>query len=68
MNPIISRTDLNTDRIYLRNRSWIKPSETSLNEIHQAKKLEVEFDENISHSIIKGEVHSNKRKATTSCL
>ena len=60
--------DLNTDRIYLRNRSWIEPSETSLNETHQAKKLEVEFDENISHSIIKGEVHSNKRKATTSCL
>ena len=60
--------DLNTDRIYLRNRSWIEPSETSLNEIHQAKKLEVEFDENISHSIIEGKVHSNKRKATTSCL
>ena len=60
--------DLNTDRIYLRNRSWIEPSETSLNEIHQAKNLEVEFDENISHSIIEGKVHSNKWKATTSCL
>ena len=37
--------DLNNDRIYLRNRSWIKPSETSLNEIHQAKNLKVKFDE-----------------------
>merc|ERR1711873_82037 len=42
--------DLNTDRIYLRNRSWIEPSETSLNKIHQAKNLKVKFDENISHS------------------
>ena len=60
--------DLNTDRIYLRNRSWIEPSETSLNEIHQAKNLKVKFDETISHSLIEGEVHSTKRKASTSCL
>ena len=60
--------DLNTDRIYLRNRSWIKPSETSLNEIHQAKNLKVKFDENICHSLVEGKVHSTKRKASTSCL
>ena len=60
--------DLNTDRIYLRNRSWIEPSETSLNEIRQAKNLKVKFDENISHTLIEGEVHSTKRKASTSCL
>ena len=60
--------DLNTDRIYLRNRSWIKPSETSLNEIHQAKNLKVKFDENISHSLVEGKVHSTNRKASTSCL
>ena len=60
--------DLNTDRIYLRNRSWIEPSETSLNEIHQAKNLKVKFDENISHSLVEGKVHSTNRKASTSCL
>ena len=60
--------DLYNDRIYLRNRSWIEPSETSLNEIHQAKNLKVKFDETISHSLIEGKVHSTKRKASTSCL
>ena len=60
--------DLNTDRIYLWNRAWIKPSETSLNEIHQAKNLKVKYDENICHSLIEGKVHSTKRKASTSCL
>ena len=60
--------DLSTDRIYLRNRSWIKPSESSLNEIHQAKNLKVKFDDNISQTLIEGEVHSTKRKASTSCL
>ena len=60
--------DLTTDRIYLRNRAWIKPSETSLNEIHQAKNLRVRFDDKIYHSLIEGKVHSTKREATTSCL
>ena len=60
--------DLNNDRIYLRIRSWIEPSKTSLNEIHQAKNLKVKFDETISHSLIEGKVHSTKRKASTSCL
>ena len=60
--------DLNNDRIYLRNRSWIEPSETSLNEIHQAKNLKVKFDDTISHSLVEGKVHSTKRKASTSCL
>merc|ERR1712240_4019 len=60
--------DQNTDRIYLRNRSWIEPSKTSLNEIHQAKNLKVKFDENISHLLVEGKVHSTNRKASTSCL
>ena len=60
--------DISTDRIYLRNRSWIEPSESSLNEIHRAKNLEVEFNNTISHSLIEGKVHSTKRKAPTSCL
>ena len=60
--------DISTDRIYLRNCSWIEPSESSLNEIHRAKNLEVEFDNTISHSLIEGKVHSAKRKAHTSCL
>ena len=60
--------DISTGHIYLRNRSWIEPSESSLNEIHQAKNLEVEFDNTISHSLIEGKVHSTKRKVPTSCL
>ena len=36
--------DLTTDRIYLRNRLWIKSSESSINEIHQAKNLKVKCD------------------------
>merc|ERR1712243_82239 len=60
--------DLTTDRIYLRNRAWIKPSETSLKEIHQAKNLRVKFGDKIYHSLVEGKVHSTKRKATNSCL
>ena len=60
--------DLETDRIYLRNRAWIEPSKTSLNEIHKAKNLKVKFDDKIYHSLIEGKVHSTNREATTSCL
>ena len=60
--------DLETDRIYLRNRAWIEPSKSSLNEIHRAKNLKVKFDDKIYHSLIEGKVHSTDRKATTSCL
>ena len=60
--------DISTDRIYLRNCSWIEPSESSINEIHQAKNLKVKFDNTISHSLIEGKVHSTKRKVPTSCL
>merc|ERR1712112_602050 len=60
--------DLETDRIYLRNREWIEPSETSLNEIHKARKLKVKFNDKIYHSLIQGEVHSKEIEDPTSCL
>ena len=60
--------DISTDRIYLRNHSWIEPSEGSQNEIHQAKNLKVKFDNTICHSLVEGTVHSTKRKAPTCCL
>ena len=60
--------DLVNDRIYLRNRAWIEPSKSSLNEIHKAKNLKVRFDDKIYHSLIQGKVHSKDRKDSTSCL
>jgi len=60
--------DISTDHIYLRNRSWIEPSESSQNEIHQAKNLKVKFDNTVCHSLVEGTVHSTKRKAPISCL
>merc|ERR1712112_169683 len=58
--------DLETDRIYLRNREWIEPSESSLNEIHKAKNLKVRFDDKIYHSLIQGKVQSKDRRASKS--
>ena len=60
--------DLVNDRIYLRNRSWITPSESSLNEIHKAKNLKVRFDHTTYHSVIEGKVQRNERKDYNSCL
>ena len=60
--------DISTDRIYLRNCSWIEPSESSMNEIHQAKNLKVKFDNTVCHSLKEGTVHSTKRKAPVGCL
>ena len=33
--------DLTTDRIYLQNRSWIEPSKSSINKIHQQRILKL---------------------------
>ena len=60
--------DLVNDRIYLRNRAWIEPSKSSLNEIHKAKNLKVRFDHTTYHSLIQGKVQSKDRKDYTSCL
>ncbi len=60
--------DISTDRIYLRNRSWIEPSESSINEIHQAKNLNVKYNNTVCHSLKEGTVHSTKREAPIGCL
>ena len=60
--------DLTTDRIYLRNGSWIKPSESSINEIHQAKNLKARYDTTVCHKIEEGAVQSSKIEAPTGCL
>ena len=46
--------DLETERIYLRNRSWIEPSESSLSKIYKAKNIKVIYDKSISHQINEG--------------
>ena len=60
--------DLTMDRIYLRNRSWIEPSESSLNKIHQAKNLKVKYDKTMCHTIKEGTIQSSKIEAPTGCL
>ena len=60
--------DLESDRIYLRNRSWIQPSELSLNKIHKAKSLRVRCDKSSSHKMINGNLSSTKVEVPTGCL
>ena len=60
--------DMTTDRIYLRNRSWIKPSESSLNENHRAKNLKVRCDKSTCHKIKEGNVSSTKIEVPNRCL
>ena len=55
-------------RIYIRNHSWIKPSESSLNEIHQAKNLRVKCDKSTYHCIKEGNMSSTKIEIPTGCL
>ena len=60
--------DLTTDRINHRNCSWIEPSESSINKIHQAKNLKVTYNATIYHSIKEGTLNSTKREAPIGCL
>ena len=60
--------DLTTDQVYLQNRSWIEPSESSINEIHQAKNLKVKCDTTMCHTIKEGTVQSSTIEAPTGCL
>ena len=46
--------DLESERVYLRNRMWIEPSETSLNQIHRARSLKFVCDKSTSHHIDNG--------------
>ena len=55
--------DLTMDRMYLQNGSWIKPSKSSINEIHQAKNLKVRYDTTVCHKIEEGTVQSSKIEA-----
>ena len=43
--------DLETDRIYLRNRKYIRPSESSKNLEHMMKNMEVVFDTNLQYKL-----------------
>ena len=60
--------DFTTDLIYCCNLSWIEPSESSINEIHQAKNLRVKYETTMCHSQKEGLVHSTKREAPIGCL
>ena len=60
--------DLETERIYLRNCLCIKPSESSLNEIHKAKNLRIICDKSSSHQINKGNLSSTKVEVPHGCL
>ena len=60
--------DLTMDRIYLRNCFWIETSESSINEINQAKNLRVKYDTTVCHTIKEGTIQSSKIEAPTGCL
>ena len=52
--------DLESEKINLRNRSWIKPCDKALNKIHKAKMLNVVCDQSTSHKIIDGTISSTQ--------
>ena len=60
--------DLTTDRVYLHNHSWIEPSESSINEIHQANNLKVKYDTTMCHTLKEGTVQFSKIETPTGCL
>ena len=43
--------DLSTDRVYLRNRKYLKPSESSKNLDHKTRNMEVIFDANLQYKL-----------------
>ena len=60
--------DLQTERTYLRNRSWIEPCDEALNEIHKAKLLQVICDQTTCHRINNGSVDKTKVQLPDPCI
>ena len=60
--------DLITDRIYLRNRKWIKHSEKFINMEHRLKNMEVIFDQSVKHVMIDWSVKEKWAEPVVSCM
>ena len=60
--------DLVTNRIYLRNRKYIKKSESYKNELHKIEAMEILANKNIKHKIVDGKLSTEDTTPPTGCL
>ena len=60
--------DLETGRIYLRNRKYIKHSETSRNQLHHLHNMEVISDKSLKHKLQDGKLSTETMTPPTSCV
>merc|ERR1712112_219990 len=60
--------DLQTERTYLRNRSWIEPCDEATNEIHKAKLLRVICDQTTCHKINNSSVNKTNIQVPLPCM
>ena len=57
-----------TNRIYLRNRKFIKRSESSKNELHKINNMEIFTNRNIKHKIIAGKFSIEEITPPMGCM
>ena len=60
--------DLESERIYLRNRSWIQPCDKALIKIHKAKILSIICDQSTSHKMTDGSISNTQVEIPESCM
>ena len=60
--------DLETERTYLRNRSWIKPCDKALNKIHKAKLLKVICEQTTCHKSNNGSIDKTQVQIPDPCI
>ena len=60
--------DLETNRIYLRNRKYIKHSESSRNTEHLLENMEVIFDKNVKHQLDNCQQEPDRWNLSTSAV
>ena len=57
-----------TSRIYLRNRKFIKKSESYKNELHKIEAMEILTNRNIKHKIVDGRLSTEDTTPPPGCL
>ena len=60
--------DLQTGRIYLRNRKFIKMSKSSKNQLHQLKNMEVSTNRSLKHKLVDGKLSTETETPPSSCI
>ena len=60
--------DILTNRIYLRNRKFIKMSESSKNEFYRIKNMEVTAKKSLKHKLVDGKLSTEEVTPPASCM